>query len=99
MISRRNLPTSSAVQPEGFPQSRQLLNKPPEPVKRLFQKKEKLIWAKYLEALSSLFAFLGGRLLTKQNSRVNRPFHFCFLGDRGHVRAQKMTEARRLGAP
>ena len=60
---------------------------------------EAFLEAKYLEALANLFVFLGGRLLTKQNSRVNRPFHFCFPGGRSRFRAQKVTEARRLGAP
>ena len=55
--------------------------------------------SKYLEALANIFVFLGGRLLTKQNSRVNRPFHFCFFEGRSHFRTQKVTEARRFEAP
>ena len=39
---------SPPASPGGFRRSRQLLKKPPEPVKRLFQKKEKLFWGEIL---------------------------------------------------
>ena len=97
IVSRRNFPTSSACQPRRLSAepaaSKEVTGASQAPFPK---KKRSFPGAKYLEALANPFAFLGGRLLAKQILLVNRPFHFCLLGDQSRFRAQKSTEARRL---
>jgi hypothetical protein len=98
-ISRRNPSTFSAVQPGGFLRSRQLLKKPSEPVKHLFQKKEKLIWSEILGSSRELLC-ISWRAASNEAELPGQPtFSLLFSWRPRPPQSAKGDQGAPLGAP